>query len=205
MAGSGTATGSIRNNAIGVSGFAGSGSLSGSGISVGASQNVVHTVTVDGNTIREIKGFAGIEVVANVDAVFNATLTNNNVALSSDALSNFALAAAYLLFGGAGTETGTACLDIRDNVLDASAAPFAGNAVFMDQISTVGQHNLPAYVGSGNGEFAFSCATGTASAGISTYLAGRGNTMTNGPFPLFGGGVDASIVCGVTGTGAGCP
>ena len=72
-----------------------------------------------------------------------------------------------------------------------------------DQISTSANHNLPGYTGSAQGEFA--APPGTTSVNINTYLVGRGNSMTNGPFPAFGGGVDASLVDGVTGTGTTCP
>jgi hypothetical protein len=201
VAGAGTVTGTIRNNAVGVSGVEDSGSVFGSGISVGASQKVVHTVTIDNNTIREV-GFGGIDVIANVDVGFNATIINNNV----NQMGKFGFAALTAMFGGAGTETGTLCMDIRDNIFDNSAAPWGGNAVYLDQLSAAGNHNLPGYGGSANGEFAYLCSpTGTASAGINTYLAGRGNTMTNGPYPVIAGGVDATLVCGVTGAGASCP
>ena len=99
------------------------------------------------------------------------------------------------MVGGTVTDTGTVNLDIRGNALDASGAPGAGNAVYMDQVSTFANYNLPGYTGSPNGEF-----WGTASADIHTYLTGLGNTMTNGPFPSFSGGVDAGMVSGVTGT-----
>jgi hypothetical protein len=197
--GSGTATGTIRNNKIGVSGVAGSGSSTGSGIAIGASVNVVHTVTIDNNTVIEIKGFSGIDITANVDVNFNATITNNNIALSFHGTNNFSIAALYALLGGMGTETGTVNLDIRGNVLTASGAPSAANAVIMDQISTFANYNLPGYTGSPNGEFAAS--PGTASVNIDTYLLSRGNTMFNGPFPSFPGGVDAGLVIGVTGIG----
>jgi hypothetical protein len=113
--------------------------------------------------------------------------------------------------GGAGTETGTACLDIRNNILDASEgfAPlgdhFAGNAIAHDQISALANYNLPGYSGSANGEFA-ACGAGTASTDKNTHHAGNTNTLTNGPFPQFPGiGTDANSVCGVTGTGTSCP
>ena len=199
--GTGRAAGTTINNQVGQSGVPGSGSIDGSGILVGASENIAHTATVDGNTVLGVTGsLSGIELVANTDVAFNATVTNNSVSQ----MGGFSLAAMYTLFGGAGTETGTACLDIRNNVLDASAAPSTGSAVFMDQISTAGNYNLPVYAGSPNGESGTFCVAGTASAGIAAYQAGGGNTLIDGPI-LAPPGVNAGLVCGVTGAGTTCP
>jgi len=201
VSGAGTAIGTIQNNSIGLSGASGSGSLAASGIMVGASQNVAHTSTIDSNTIREVDGFGGIDLIANVDGTMNVTVTNNHVA----DMGGFSIAALTALFGGNNTETGTLCLDVRNNTFDASGGPSTANAVYLDQISTLGQYNLPGYVGSGNGEFA-TCGAGTASVDIDVLLNSNGNTMTNGAFPLFPAiGTDASIVCGVTGSGTTCP
>ncbi|MFP4074455.1 MAG: hypothetical protein ACLFVZ_10495, partial [Actinomycetota bacterium] len=202
VAGAGTVSGTVENNSIGVSGVAGSGSSSGSGILAGASEDVAHTATINNNTIRSVDGFAGIEVIGNVDVTMNATITNNDVA----DLGGNVLSALYALFGGEGSETGTLCLDVQGNTLDASDPSFSGNAVSLDQISDAGHYNLPGYTGSPNGESATSCTAGTASADVSSYLSGRSNTMTNGPSPVFtGGSADATIVCGVTGNGTSCP
>lgn len=199
--GAGSASGEISNNTIGNSGIVGSGSTAGNGISAGASINVVHNTTIDSNVIRRVGGTAGIETIANTDVNFNATIINNTV----NELENFVLAAMYNLVGGAGTETGTACLDVRNNSFDASNASFAGNAVYHDQISGSANYNLPGYAGSPNGETAIACAAGTASNDTNVHHAGNGNSMTNGPFPIYPGGVDASLVCGKTGTGTTCP
>lgn len=199
--GAGLASGVIQNNNIGTQAVINSG---GSGISVGASVDVNHNTTISNNILRQINtSLAGIEIVGNTNGVMNTKILNNIVTMSADP-GNFALSAVYLLFGGAGTETGTACTEMNGNIIDASAAPFSGSAVFVDQISVAGNHNFPGYAGTANGEFAFACAAGTASAGLLPYLSGRGNTFTDGPFPTFPG-VDASIVCGVTGAGATCP
>jgi len=198
VAGSGTVNGTIQDNDIGASGVVGSGSLQGSGISVGAAENVSHTVLIDSNTVIEVKGWSGIDVVANVDVICNFTITNNSVTLSNSASNNSAFAALYTMVGGTVTDIGTANFDIGGNVFNASGAPWAYNAVYMDQISTSANYNLPGYTGSSNGEFA--APAGTASADIHTYLTGLGNTMTNGSFSFFPGGVDAGIVSGVTGT-----
>jgi hypothetical protein len=201
VSGSGTATGTISNNDIGTAGVPGSGSLYGNGIMVGASDAVQHTSTIDANSIRGINGFGGIDIVANVNVPMNVTLTNNVVA----EMGGFSFAALTSLFGGNGNETGTLCLDIQDNTFNASGASFAGNAVYLDQVSSLGHYNLPGYSGSGNGEFTPCGAAGTASADIHTALLSLGNLMTNGAAPSQPGGVDASLLCGVTGSGVGCP
>lgn len=201
VGGTGNVTGNVMNNQIGVAGMPGSGSVQGAGILMGASQSVVHNTTVDSNSVWGVTGSLGaIELVANVDVPFNATVTNNSV----DEMGGFALTALYTLFGGAGNETGTACLDIRDNTLDASDASSSGSAIFMDQISATGHYNLPGYQGSPNGEFGFGCAPGTASEDIALYETARGNALIDGAIVTFPG-VDARSVCGVTGFGTACP
>ena len=196
VSGAGTVIGAIRNNDIGATGVAGSGSMQGSGIAVGVSQNMTHITTIDSNRIRGVDGFAGIDLAANTNATLNATISNNVIT----ELGGFAFSALYILFGGAGSETGTANSAISNNVLDAGGAMSGSNAVTFDQISTLGHHNLPGYAGTGTGESGALCTAGTASGDIGGYLAGRGNTMTNGAFPaVAGSGVDATLVCGVTG------
>ncbi len=201
VSGAGTVSGAVSNNTIGTNGVPSSGSSAANGLSIGASANVQHNTTINGNQVRGVDGLAGIETIANTDVDFNATITNNVV----EQMGGFTLSAMYNLVGGVGTETGTACLDVRSNTFDASAAPFTGHAVYKDQISATANFNLPGYGGSPNGEFAFSCAAGAASVNAGTHHAGNTNTMINGPFPTFAGGVDASIVCGMTGVGASCP
>jgi hypothetical protein len=213
LSNAGTADGVIQGNAIGT-GTPGSGSLGGSGIAVGAEKNgaisggdLVHTVLIDDNTILGVDGFAGISVNssrgdASNRAEVNATISNNDVS----GLGGFALSAVYLLTGGsAGSgDFASVCADVQNNVIfDASGGPFAGNAVYFDQISTDANYNLPGYAGSANGEFAGP--PGTASFDIDAYLVGRVNPMTNGPAAVFAGGVDAGLVTGVTGAGTTCP
>jgi len=202
VSGAGTVGGEVSNNVIGINGVPGSGSANASGILTGASVNVQHNTTINLNQVRGINGFAGIETVANTDVDFNATITNNTV----QQMGGNAFAAMYNLVGGAGTEIGTACLDVRNNTLDASGAPFAGNAVYKDQNSASANYNLPGYGGSANGESGTFCGVGTASVDASVHHTNNGNAMTNGPFASIPGvGVDASFVCGKTGAGGFCP
>ncbi|MFC3193811.1 Calx-beta domain-containing protein [Marinicella sediminis] len=201
VSGAGTISGEVTGTTVGTNGVASSGSTTANGIAVGASQNIQHNTTIDNNVVRGVDGQAGIETIANTDVDFNATIINNRVDQMGG---TFSLSAMYNLVGGAGTETGTACLDVRNNIFDASGGAFSSNAVYKDQISTLANFNLPGYSGSANGEFAL-CGAGTASVDKNTHHVGNGNVMTNGPFPFFAGGVDASTVCGVTGTGTSCP
>ncbi len=219
----GTATGTISNNDIGTA-AANSGSTGGSGISAGCEKNgaggadITHTVTIHNNTIQQVN-FAGIDVFASRGANAGsraetyATVTSNNVS----GMGGFGLSAAYFVVGGSAQcgDFALLCSNVSNNTFDNSAAPFGSNAVSYDQVSIDATHNLPAYAGSANGEFppgmtmvcpACAGGAGTASVNISTYLVGKGNTMTNGPFPgIAGSFVDASLACGVTGSGMTCP
>ena len=212
LSNAGAVDGMIQNNLIGT-GVAASGSSAGSGIAVGAEKNgagggnIVHTVLIDNNTIQEVDGFAGIDIISNRGtgtgsrAEVNATVTNNSVF----GLGGFLFTGMNLAVGGSGAgDFSLLCADIRNNIIDASGGTFATNAVFFDQISTVANHNLPGYAGSSTGEFA--ATPGTASADISTHLNSDGNILTNGVSPLFPlGSVDAGFVDGVSGDGSGCP
>ncbi len=214
VTGAGTMTGTIRNNHIGVPGVPGSGSSEGGGILAAAAGTVTHTVTIDGNRVRRIGlggGTAsGVDIVANVDnpgglrPQMNATVTNNDVA-ELEGTGGFA--GMNLTVAGNGTENGILCVEVRNNEFDASGGSTAGNAVFLSQFNAASNYNFPGYTGSPNGEFAFACAVGTASADLGTFLTTtNGNTLINGPFPFPAGtGVSATSVCGVSGTGTSCP
>jgi hypothetical protein len=211
LSNAGAVAGVIQNNLIGT-GVAASGSSGGSGISVGAEKNgggiadIIHTVMIDNNTIREVDGFAAIDIISNRGAdplgvngraEVNATVTNNSIF----DLGGFVFAGMNLSAGGSGAgDFSLLCADIRSNIIDSSGVAFT-QAVFFDQISTDANHNLPAYSGSPNGEFN----GGTASVDIASYLAAASNVMTNGAGAFFPGGVDAGFVDGVTGSGTTCP
>ena len=202
--GQGTITGNISDNVIGVPSSAGSGSIEGGGIAVGAATadnpgdpggrtNMTHTVTIHNNTIREITGFAGIRIRANKSADLHATVTNNSVTAVNGAFSTAALS--MIVGGGAVGDDAVMCVDLRNNILDGSGIPASAvplGAVSFDQISAFAHYNLPQYAGGANG----------ASANIETYLTGRGNVLSITPgFPL----VEAGFTLGVTGTGTTCP
>ncbi len=106
-----------------------------------------------------------------------------------------------MLGGGTGAENGTACIHMPNNFFNASLAPFAGNAIYIDQISAAANYNFPAYPGAQNGEgFA-----GTASIDLHTHFDGLGNTFASGPFPIYvGTSTDATLIQGATNTGTTC-
>jgi hypothetical protein len=185
--GAGTATGTIRNNKIGVSGVAGSGSSTGSGIAIGSNVNVTHTVTIDNNDIDGISGFAGIDLNASSGSpVIYATITNNVI----NELGSGAYAGLYTMSGGSGaSDTALICADIRSNTLDASAAS-GGLDYDIDQLgSSSSSYNFPGYSGPAT--------PGASPNALDTFL-GAQNTIS-------GSGGDSSTATNVTGTGSSCP
>ena len=136
--GAGTVSGIVENNDIGVTGVAGSGSVSQSGMLISSGGSLTHTVTINNNDVRSIAGFAGLDLSALSSSTLNATITNNTVA----ELSGFVLGGMYLLAGGGLSDTSTLCADIRDNTVDASGVSFA-SSMFFDQVSVSANHNLP--------------------------------------------------------------
>lgn len=82
----GTFNGFVRNNVIGTSGVANSGSAQGFGIAVDAHGNGTHTVAVTGNTVRQAFDRA-VSVLANDGGgVLNLTVQSNDLGVSSDPL-----------------------------------------------------------------------------------------------------------------------
>jgi hypothetical protein len=198
--GGGMVSGQVNNNLIGTMGMLNSGSQSGPGISVGAAVDVMHDTLIFGNMINEVRpSLGGLEIIANVDVGMTAVVNGNTINLSSDPLC-FALSALYGLLGGGGAETGTLCLDMNNNTFN-TAGPFSGNAIYLEQISTMANFNFPTYGGSPNGELA--AVPGTASADLDPFFAGLGNTTVNGPFPSIAGSTDAQVIVGATGVA--CP
>jgi hypothetical protein len=183
ISGIGLINGAIDGNVIGTSGVLNSGSSTGDGILVGATGNQAHTALVQNNVIRRVSGFAGIDILSNIDnpTELRATIINNFVS----ELDGFTFAGLYAIIGGGtGLETGTTCLDIRSNNFDATAV--AGFGMAFDQISPASNYNLPQYAGAPN----------AATADIGMYLDARMNVS----IPT----IDASPVLGVTGIGVDC-
>ncbi|HEX8223412.1 MAG TPA: Ig-like domain-containing protein [Allosphingosinicella sp.] len=203
----GAVNGNIEGNTIGVDdGVAtAQGSATGSGIlaslekSPGAG-DASFAVSIVDNDVHDVDSGFGIFLRSGggdaVDsAVLEATVSGNVV----DEFGDFAFAALYALVGSTALSGDFAALglDLGDNVFDLSDADFGSNAVFLDQLSSDAHYYFPGYSGSGNGEF--SATPGTASVDLDAFWTAAGNTFTNGAFPSFPGGVDASIIGGATG------
>jgi hypothetical protein len=179
VSGGGTYSGTIQNNAIGVSGQVGSGGAE--GIFVGVNGTATHTTLVNNNTVVQVDNFAGIDVLANNASTMNATITNNTV----DNLDPFAFVGINTIVGGTGAgDTSSICADIRSNTLD--AGDVFGFDIFIDQSSVSASYRFPGYVGVTSG-----------GAALDAFLAGQ-NTLVSG-FQ------DSLAAANVTGTGTTCP
>lgn len=82
-AGSGTFTGTINNNQVGVAGVANSGSAAGSGISVITAEGGSHTTTITNNQVRQYNNFGIIVQAGGLPTVgtgnLKATVTGNTI------------------------------------------------------------------------------------------------------------------------------
>ncbi len=178
--GSGNISGTIRNNKIGVSGVAQSGSSQGNGMTLGANAGIIHTVYVIDNDIDSINFGAGIDALANGGATLNLTATGNTM----DEYGASGLAGIYTITGGNSTsDTGHICADLRNNTI---TGPPWGYDIWIDQIGSGASYNFPGYVGPTTG--------GT---DLDTFLTN--NNTLSGP------GADSMFASNVTGSGAGCP
>ena len=186
--GNGIAHGFIRNNDIGVSGIANSGSSTGSGISVGTAVDVEHRVLIDNNDIVRVNGSTGmIDLISNVSASpsdgLYATVTNNNI----NEASGFIFAGVYTMSGGSHSggspDSSHICLDMRSNTINVSAT--FGLDYFIDKIGgSPATYYFPGFGGSSGG------------AALDTFLAGQ-NTLNSG-------GGDSSSATTLSGSGTQC-
>ncbi len=201
----GTVRGYIAGNVIGIGdGAAGSqGSAGGDGISATLQKtpgagDATYLVTIVGNEIYDVDGGSGIAVRSSgggiADAAVMEAIVKDNVV---DELGDFALAGLYALVGGASASGDFARLGLvlDGNIFDAGDADFGIDAIFLDQVSSDAHFYVPGYSGSGDGEF--SAEAGTASADLTAFWSVN-NALVTTPFNIFGG-VDASIVSGLTG------
>ncbi|WGY03957.1 Ig-like domain-containing protein [Nocardioides sp. QY071] len=148
--------GLFKNNTIGVSGVANSGSAEGSALKLQQMGGGVSTWSVTGNAIRQYNNF-GVEVLAGGGAdpesgFVNTTVTGNTVAEPGTTLSTLAIPKNGIHYN-IGTQIGdsfTACADVRTNDVAASGFDQAGPASTYDirvrqrQATTV---QLPGYAG----------------------------------------------------------
>lgn len=203
----GMVSGNIEGNTIGLDdGIAGTEGSSGGGSGIfvslekedGAGNAGLQVSIIDNNIADIDSGLAGIYLRSNGgdavnSAVLEATVTGNEV----DEFGDFAFAALAAQIGGFGNDFAQLGLVLENNVLDLSEADFGSNAIYLEQISPDAHFYFPGYTGSPDGEF--SSGAGTASTDLDAFWAGLGNSMVNGAFPSFPGGVDAGLVLGATG------
>jgi hypothetical protein len=121
--GTGLVLGKIRNNAIGTTGMALSGSAQASCIlaETNGPGTGTHTVSITGNTLRGCFD-RGIELFGNRDGSnrLNVTITGNNINELNDPFSRHAI---HLESGSSLlNETGTICADIANNTMTATTA-----------------------------------------------------------------------------------
>ncbi|MDB4913539.1 MAG: hypothetical protein JWM95_1183 [Gemmatimonadetes bacterium] len=123
--GTGTATGTISGNLIGVAGVDKSGSQQGSGIDIGQVGGGTHTTTITGNTIRQFTNLAGVLMQVGNNAVANggqgrlkATIQSNTMAELSSTVTTASIAT-----NGIHLQTGT---NAGDNIITCATIGGAG-------------------------------------------------------------------------------
>ena len=196
--GDGTATGKIRNNTIGVSGVANSGSSEGSGIHVGLLARGVHTTLIDNNKIYrytnhgiflQAGGSAQSVTLVAHDGDLNATIQNNIIAEPNAPGGGLAQNGIHLNSGtnsGGGNDNYDVCLAFSANTLTGSGALTGEDYRLRQRFDT--DVRLPGYTGAADGS------------GLAAYLA----PLTTGAFTL---GVTNTATGGFLNTagGAACP
>ena len=164
----GTYSGSISNNQIGVAGVVGSGAAqNSSGISFHHQGNGTHTVSIISNTVKQYT-LAGIRLLANGGTpTVRATIQGNTV---NEPVVSGNLFAGISIEMGSSVSAATSCIDLggsaaqRNNVSTAAPSGTPDIILFPDGSSTM---NLPGYVGPVNGA--------AAATAVSSYLAPRNN------------------------------
>jgi hypothetical protein len=163
----GTYSGTISNNQVGVTGVVGSGAAqNSSGISFHHIGNGSHTVSIIGNTVKQYT-LAGIRLLANGGTpTVRATILGNTI---NEPVVSGNLFAGISIEMGSSVSTATSCIDLgsvaQQNAVGSSAPSGTPDIIlFPDGSSTM---NLPAYAGPANGAAAASA--------ISTYLLPRNN------------------------------
>ncbi|HEY5720982.1 MAG TPA: Ig-like domain-containing protein [Allosphingosinicella sp.] len=202
---SGMVRGNIEGNTIGIDdGIAGGqGSQTGSAIFVSLDKpagagDAGFQVNIVNNNINDIEGIAGIYLRSNGGdftdtAVMEATISGNTL----DEFGDFVFAGLVAQIGGSGQAIDAASLGLAlsDNIIDLSDADFGGNAVYIDQSTFESHYYMPGYTGSPDGEGL----GGMASVDLDAFWTGLGNVFTNGGFPAYAGGVDATVTVGIGG------
>jgi methionine-rich copper-binding protein CopC len=128
----------IRNNVIGTNGVVNSGSLNGFGMDIDNESTAAYTVSITGNTIREIQTFDGIFARQVVSAgSMSATITGNTIDQihNSGASNIFAINTAI-------TSAGSICANISGNTLTNIDPNNFGNGKKIRARQTSGTFNL---------------------------------------------------------------
>jgi hypothetical protein len=127
----GTTAGKFRNNVIGTSGVAGSGSQFGFGIRVQNEALSTASILIDSNTIRELAAFAAVNLNAGLSS---STLTGTTAMTVTNNVITNVNARAIILQQNVGK--GTICADISNNAMSAIAgAAGDGTKVRIRQLS----------------------------------------------------------------------
>jgi hypothetical protein len=187
--GTGSFSGTIANNTIGVAGVPNSGSLQGSGIDAATVGGGVHTVAISGNQIRQYNNSGILLTAGNAAAggqgTLNATVTGNTVA-QPGTLGTLAMNGVHLNSGTNAGDQHQVCLALSGNSLAGSGA-LGGTDVRLRQrmLTTV---RLPGYAGANNDNAAVQTFVQANNGGTPTVLAQ--NTVSTG-----GGGFVGGAAC----------
>ncbi|PKO12181.1 MAG: hypothetical protein CVU39_25235, partial [Chloroflexi bacterium HGW-Chloroflexi-10] len=137
--------GTVNNNIIGVSGTAGSGSLTGNGIFLSSAGTGTVTLAITNNQIRNYNGNTGI-YMDNTDGSYavNLTMTGNTVATSSNPTTFAGLA---LTAGAPGsTDSINVCAQINGNDFS-NGDPNNANDIIVGVSSLTSHMSFPGYAG----------------------------------------------------------
>jgi hypothetical protein len=197
----GTVRGVIENNTIGSANVAGfqsdlaqAGSIQGFGVWAGLDTvdggTATYALRIQGNNIADVGGISGGGMVLTSNngglsgsARVEATITSNTISQ----LGPNTFGAVYAQIGGAGAPNDNGILGMNLTSNNFTAAQ--GNAIILDEVNSNATFFFPGYAGGANGD----------SAGISSFLLARPNTLTNGTLPSQPGRVEASSTTGVNG------
>ncbi|HVT19110.1 MAG TPA: Ig-like domain-containing protein [Thermoanaerobaculia bacterium] len=172
--------GKILNNTIGKSSVAGSGSMQGSGIGVGAFGAGTLTATIDGNTVVQVDNEGLNVTVDQGTGTANLTVTNNHFSVNTASPnSDFG---AMIVDGGVAGDTQTLCLRMSGNT-DTGNAANGGNGVALLTEAGNPTFNIQGYGGAANNASqiaAFIDGANTDSPGTSLVSPGAG-TMQAAP------------------------
>ena len=187
--GTGSFSGTIANNVIGVAGAANSGSTQGSGIDLSAMGGGSHTVAVTGNQIRQYNNF-GVLLTTGANSLggqgaLNATVTGNTIA-EPGTLGTLPMNGIQLNGGINSGDAHQVCLALSGNTLAGSGA--VGGTDFRLRQRFLTTVRLPGYAGANNDNAAVTAFVQANNAGAPT--GNVANTVSTG-----GGGYVGGAAC----------